>query len=214
MLSDFLVQKVADAPHSTMMPLCPSLLACSGTYRKRWTTQERQLARDAGFKEQDIQLGLAINFAATPRVSKQVGLICHIKYHITLPRPWSQLQVPERFAILRDIYLCPHMYASKLQPRDPSDPTYPSVSSIAPWLPDNKPIPKFSTSCHHCPTEFQSFFTSGLDLEPLVQLDVWRHMTESCSDGCSDAGHCEYKSRPRRVKVLYEATPAIEGFQE
>ena len=193
-----------------MSPFCPSLLACSGTYRKRWTMSERQYAKTAGFSEQEIQLGLAINFAATPKISKQVGMIVHIKYHISLPRPWSQLQVAERFAILRDVYLCPRMYASKLQPRDPDDPTYPLESSIAPWLPDDKPIPKFGTSCAHCPTEFESFFTSGLDLEHRVVIDVWRHTTGSCSNGCSDGGHCElYKPRHRKIKVLYEAAQSI-----
>lgn len=195
--------------------ICPSLLCCSGTYRKPWAAQERLYAQNAGFSNECLEFGLPIKFEANARSEALgtdfpiEGLISHIEYTIELPQPWYCLHIAERFAILRNFYLCPHTLAFKLQPRDPYDPTYPSDSSIAHSLP-SVPIPPVEMNCAGCSKEFQCSFTSVLDAKHRIVIDVWQNNRgRNCCDGFKEMVHCDSRGAWLRIKETFKKGHAL-----
>ncbi|KAF2119329.1 hypothetical protein BDV96DRAFT_642360 [Lophiotrema nucula] len=192
-ISSFLAQKVKAYQESGgRYGVCPSTLACSGTFLKPWATQDIGILTNTGFDQHIIQNGLPITYKATTRLGKfsasSTPLLSHVQYRIELPSPWSSFSTAERFAILRDFYLCPHIYASKLQYRDPSDPTYPADSSISYWLPD--PIPESQLLCQFCYADFRAVFSSTSELEHGIAIDVWRNLDGGCNDGFKELVYC------------------------
>ncbi|KAF2475467.1 uncharacterized protein BDR25DRAFT_391572 [Lindgomyces ingoldianus] len=190
-ISEFLTQRTRMYyRHGRETGTCLSVLTCSGTYHKPWADQDIE---DVGFSQEELKQGLPIKYSTTARLAKDLTidrLITHVNYQINLPQHWSSFSVAQRYAILRDLYLCPHTYASKIQYRDPDDPTYPADSSIAHWLPSRGQIPDSIWRCSQCPTEFRARVGSDSGLVCRFEIDVWQHSTGSCGDGMIEMVHC------------------------
>jgi hypothetical protein len=216
-VSEFLAVKVADSFTSVHDDgICASLLSCAGTFRKPLAFQERAFIKNAGFSQDDVDLGVAITYEASGRISSPTSkLLAHIKYRINLSHPWISYTVAQRGAILRKFYLCPHTFASKVQHRDPSDPTYPMDSSIAHWESHQGPMPIAKWICSSCPTEFRSTaeFNESKKQHSIV-FDVWRESTRNCNDGLTELTFCKTPNHNHRLKLdrireAFEAAASI-----
>jgi len=203
-VSEFLAVKVADSHTSRHdSGICAALLNCAGTYRKPLAFQEKAFMKNAGFTQEDVDLGLAITYEASGRIcSATPKLLTHIKYRINLSRSWISYTVAQRGAILRQFYLCPHTFASKVQHRDPSDPTYPTDSSITHWESHQGPMPIAKWICSSCPTDFRSTaeFDEAKNQHSIV-FDVWRESTRNCNDGLSELAFCKTPNHIIQVKL-------------
>ncbi|KAF2267181.1 hypothetical protein CC78DRAFT_530981 [Lojkania enalia] len=217
-VSSFLAQKLQDYyVHGKSTGICASLLECSGTYRKPWATHELRAMADIGFP--NVEQGLLLNYRARVREKRarnaqviKFPLASHVQYVIELPKPWSTLLVSERYAVLRGLYLCPHVYASKLQYRDTTDPTYPTDSSVSHWLPD--PIPECTRHCSHCFVDFRCRFGSASELHHLIKIDVWKTLNGICGDGFTESVHCPPLNGPLQyglAKELFETGKPLQN---
>ena len=212
-VSEFLAIKMVDSYQSQRGDsICATVLNCAGTYRKPFAFQETAFIKKAGFSQDDVESGLAITYEACGRISVPAcKLLTHITYRINLRSPWVSYTVAQRGAILRGFYLCPHTFASKVQHRDPGDPTYPSDSSIVHWESHQGPMPIVRWICYSCPTEFQS--TAELDessKQHSIVFEVWRESTRNCNDGFSEMTFCKTPNHNHwmkldRVRVAFEA---------
>ncbi|KAF2250041.1 hypothetical protein BU26DRAFT_504442 [Trematosphaeria pertusa] len=194
-----------------------SLLTCAGTYIKPWADNDKSYAEDAGFSKDDLQMGLQITYEASGRISTKHTadrLVTHVQYRINLPRPWTSFAVAQRFAILRDFYLCPHVYASKVQYRDPHDPTFPADSSIKHWLPHEGPVPEATLTCSKCSAEFRSTVEDDKGHQSIT-FDVWSESNRTCNDGLTETTFCQGTSYSNgllgnsKIRGMFESAPAI-----
>ncbi|KAF2732323.1 hypothetical protein EJ04DRAFT_554159 [Polyplosphaeria fusca] len=132
---------------------------------------------------------LKISYTADARIStpkSRAVVITHVQYQICLPGPWRSFKPAERYAILGEFYLCPHVYASKLQYRDPNDCTYPADSSISHSLPET--IPDCQLTCPACLADFRAQFLQSEG--SIIVIDVWRELSGGCNDGFKDRIYC------------------------
>ncbi|KAF2682965.1 hypothetical protein K458DRAFT_390242 [Lentithecium fluviatile CBS 122367] len=215
--SEFLADKLVDShEYQYDNGVCPSLLNCAGTYRKPWTPQIGPFIKRAGFSQQEVDLGLAIGFEATGRIFAPASkLLTHIKYRIELRHPWTSYTIAQRGAVLQGFYLCPHTLASKVQPRDPRDPTYPADSSMAHWQSHQGPMPIALWACPHCSSEFRSAPEFDSEREQYsVVFEVWRESTKNCNDGMIEMTFCgnpnkHWWSKLGRIREMWAAATPI-----
>ncbi|KAJ4349446.1 uncharacterized protein N0V89_008061 [Didymosphaeria variabile] len=218
-LSFFLDRKVTEyLKYQGHFPFCSALLTCAGTCHKPLSPADRSTLEGTGFDSLDATLGLPIQYKASPRIyayRAKHSVIVHIRYRISTPHPWTSFTTPQRYAILRGFYLCPHTYASKVQHRDKTDPTYPADSSIAHWLPHQGPVPEAQWRCKHCPSEFVSNFktTDERGRNQLV-FDVWKTTLKRCNEGVAEMTLCKTQGAVEMVvqtnlRTAWERAEAI-----
>ncbi|KAF1976774.1 hypothetical protein BU23DRAFT_626216 [Bimuria novae-zelandiae CBS 107.79] len=206
--SAFLERKVIEYyQHDGQFEICSSLLACAGTCHKPLSSSDRGVLDHAGFQDLCTDLGIPIHYEAQPRILRSGSsftVLVHIQYRISIPLPWTSFSTSQRYAILRKLYLCPHVYASKVQYRDPDDATFPADSSIAHWLPHQGPVPEARCHCSQCPSVFLSNFNIKDDQgRDQIVFDVWKTSAKRCDDNIPENTLCQNRDkwRPNRAEL-------------
>ncbi|KAF2175108.1 hypothetical protein K469DRAFT_702980 [Zopfia rhizophila CBS 207.26] len=199
-VSEFLAQRtLAYYRHGRETGTCMSILACSGTYRKPWTADDRIHAEYAGFKDDDLELGIPIKYKADARLAADnLEIISHVQYQIDLPQPWTSLELAECWAIIRGLYVCPH--------------------TLSHWLVTTERQKESTWICSTCPTDVRGTINSDANSDEnadengneksSIVIDVWQNSVGRCGDRMTDTVLCPVSGqwfRKGKIREMFES---------
>ncbi|KAH7130132.1 hypothetical protein B0J11DRAFT_503934 [Dendryphion nanum] len=110
----FLAQKILrrgiglDSTMHDERHICTVLLACAGTYPRRWLGDVRGAMLNAEFPPEAPDGNLEMRFSVHVTIESSERLVYWSRIHMDLPRPWSKLTVEAQIAVTFGMRVCQH----------------------------------------------------------------------------------------------------------